>query len=148
MKIFPGANLLRGNFPGGNFLDRSFPGWELSRWESSWVGVVQVGIFRVGVFVGRNCPGGTYPDWEFSLVDVSLVGIIWVAIFRVGALTLPFFWFQTYYNKLSRHEQARWWEKYLSKLSILKHTCSWRDNLLYYEYWIDKQKYIHVVKYI
>ena len=43
---------------------------------------------------------------------------------------------------LSRHEQvclsglrferyfSRWWEKYLSKLSPLKHTCSWRDKLV------------------
>ena len=39
---------------------------------------------------------------------------------------------------------AQWWEKYLSKHSLLKHTCSWRDNLLYYEYWTDEQKYFHV----
>ena len=25
---------------------------------------------------------------------------------------------------------ARWWEKYLSKRSPLKHTCSWRDKLI------------------
>ena len=25
---------------------------------------------------------------------------------------------------------ARWWEKYLSKHSPLKHTCSWRDKLI------------------
>ena len=25
---------------------------------------------------------------------------------------------------------ARWWEKYLSKCSPLKHTCSWRDKLI------------------
>ena len=120
--VFLGGSCPVRNFPGG-----SFRGKELSRWDLSWLG-----IFFGGRFPGGNC----------------LVGIIWVAIFRVGALTLPFFWFQTYYNKLSRHEQARWWEKYLSKLSLLKHTCSWRDNLLYYEYWIDKQKYLHVVKYI
>ena len=28
--------------------------------------------------------------------------------------------------------------------SLLKHTCSWRVNLLYYEYWTDKQKYFYV----
>ena len=39
---------------------------------------------------------------------------------------------------------AQWWEKYLSKRSLLKHTCSWRDNLLYYEYWTEEQKYFHV----
>ena len=39
---------------------------------------------------------------------------------------------------------AQWWEKYLSKRSLLKHTCSWCDNLLYYEYWTDEQKYFHV----
>ena len=26
---------------------------------------------------------------------------------------------------------AWWWEKYLSKRSLIKHTCSWRVNLLY-----------------
>ena len=43
---------------------------------------------------------------------------------------------------LSRHEQvclsglrferyfSRWWEKYISKSSPLKHTCSWRDKLI------------------
>ena len=25
---------------------------------------------------------------------------------------------------------ARWWEKYLSKCSLIKHTCSWRDKLI------------------
>ena len=39
---------------------------------------------------------------------------------------------------------ARWWEKYLSKRSLLKRTCSWRVNLLYYEYWRGKQKYFYV----
>ena len=27
---------------------------------------------------------------------------------------------------------ARWWKKYLSKRSLIKHNCSWRVNLLYY----------------
>ena len=36
-----------------------------------------------------------------------------------------------------------WWEKYLSKRGQLKHTCSWHDKLLYYEYWTDKQKYLY-----
>ena len=25
---------------------------------------------------------------------------------------------------------ARWWDKYLSKRSLIKHTCSWRDRLI------------------
>ena len=25
---------------------------------------------------------------------------------------------------------SRWWEKYLSKRSLIKHTCSWRDKLI------------------
>ena len=29
---------------------------------------------------------------------------------------------------------GRWWEKYLSKRSLIKKTCSWRVNLLYYYY--------------
>ena len=29
--------------------------------------------------------------------------------------------------------------------SRLKHTCSWHVNLLYYEYWTDKQKYFYVL---
>ena len=39
---------------------------------------------------------------------------------------------------------SRWWEKYLSKRSLIKHTCSWRVNLLYYEHWTDKRKYFYV----
>ena len=35
---------------------------------------------------------------------------------------------------------ARWWEKHLSKRSLIKHTCSWRVNLLYYKHWTDKWK--------
>ena len=31
--------------------------------------------------------------------------------------------------------------KYLSKRSLIKHTYSWRVNLLYYEHGTDKQKY-------
>ena len=26
--------------------------------------------------------------------------------------------------------RAQWWEKYLSKHSLIKHTCSWRDKLI------------------
>ena len=57
-----------------------------------------------------------------------------------------------YYNKFTRHEQVRLItlrferEKYLSKRSLIKHTCSWRVNLLYYEHWTDKQKYCTLVK--
>ena len=32
----------------------------------------------------------------------------------------------------------------LSKRSLIKHTWSWRVNVLYYEHWTDKQKYFHV----
>ena len=91
MKIFPGGNLLCGNFSGDNFPGGSFPGWELSRWEFSgwefsWVGVVREGSFQVRVFLGGsypggsfpgwNCPGETYPGWEFFLVEVFRVGIV------------------------------------------------------------------------
>ena len=85
-----------GDFHCGNCPSGTDPGWEFSLvevfwvsivrwessggqfsgWESSWVGVVQVGIFRVGVFVGGNCSGGTYPRWEFSLVEDLQVGIV------------------------------------------------------------------------
>ena len=34
--------------------------------------------------------------------------------------------FERYFS----HHQARWWEKYLSKRSPLKHTCSWHDKLI------------------
>ena len=53
-----------------------------------------------------------------------------------------------YYNKFTRHEQVRLIrlrferEKYLSKRSLIKHTCSWRVNLLYYEHWTDKQNFV------
>ena len=38
---------------------------------------------------------------------------------------------------------ARWWEKYrnVAHLNILVHDVI---NLLYYEYWTDKQKYFYV----
>ena len=57
-----------------------------------------------------------------------------------------------YYNKFTRHEQVRLIrlrferEKYLSKRSLMKHTCSWRVNLLYYEHWTDKQKFCTLEK--
>ena len=59
MKIFPGWNLLCGNYPGWNFPGVYFPGEIFPGWEFSWV----------GVFLGRNCQGGTYPGWEFSLME-------------------------------------------------------------------------------
>ena len=96
---------------GDNWLDENFSRWgsvwELSVREFSWVGVVQVGVFWVevflggscpggnflggscpggnflggscpgGNFLGGNCPGGTYPGWGFSLVEVFWVGIVW-----------------------------------------------------------------------
>ena len=48
--------------------------------------------------------------------------------------------FERYFS----HHWGRWWEKYLSKRSLIKHTCSRRVNLLYYEQWTDKQKYFYV----
>ena len=36
---------------------------------------------------------------------------------------------------------ARWWEKYLSKRSLITQTSSWRVNLLHYENWKDKREY-------
>ena len=38
--------------------------------------IIRVAIFRVGVILGGNCPGGSYPSWEFSLVEVFRVGIV------------------------------------------------------------------------
>ena len=40
-----------------------------------------MGIFQVGVILGRNfpggnCSGGSYPGWEFSLVGLFRVGIV------------------------------------------------------------------------
>ena len=37
-----------------------------------------------------------------------------------------------YFNtkSLSRHEQVCVWEKYFSKRSLIKHTCSWRDKFI------------------
>ena len=34
--------------------------------------------------------------------------------------------FERYFS----HHRAWWWEKYLSKRSLIKHTCSWRDKLI------------------
>ena len=36
------------------------------------------------------------------------------------------------------------WEKYLSKRSLIKHTFSWHDNLLYNVHSTDKRLYIYV----
>ena len=36
---------------------------------------------------------------------------------------------------------AQWWEKYLSKRSPLKHTCSWRDKLIVL--FVDVAKFYH-----
>ena len=111
MRIFPGGNLLCGNYPGGKFLGWRFPWWELSGWESSgwdfsWVVGVHEGIFRVGVFLGGSCLGGSFPGWELSRWDLSWVGIFFggsflggncpvgiirVVIFKVGVFMLPYF---------------------------------------------------------
>ena len=55
MKIFPGGNILCGNYPGGdlpggNLLGGSFPGWEFSRW---------------------NFSGWVLSEWEFSVCEFS-----------------------------------------------------------------------------
>ena len=36
-------------------------------------------------------------------------------------------------------------EKYLSKRSLIKHSCSWLVKLLYYEDWTDKQKKFYIL---
>ena len=36
-----------------------------------------------------------------------------------------------------------WWEKYLSKRRLIKHTCSWRVNLLYYRLRNNSKDYIN-----
>ena len=41
------------------------------------MGIFRVGIVRVGVILGGNCPVGSYPGWK-----VSLVGVFWVGIVR------------------------------------------------------------------
>ena len=40
------------------------------------MGIFQVGMVRVGVILGENCPGGSYPGWEFSLVGVFRMRIV------------------------------------------------------------------------
>ena len=34
--------------------------------------------------------------------------------------------------------------KCLAKHSLIKHTCSWRVNLLFYEHWTDKWNYFYI----
>ena len=36
------------------------------------------------------------------------------------------------------NNEQKWWEKHFSKHSLIKHTCSWCVNLLYYEQIINK----------
>ena len=82
MKIFPGGNLLCGNYPGGNFPSGnfpsgSFPRWQSSGWEFSWVGIVQVGLILGGNFLwwkfsrwelsGGNHPGGNFQGGSFHV---------------------------------------------------------------------------------
>ena len=38
--------------------------------------------------------------------------------------------FRLLFDRYFSHHRARWWEKYLSKRSVIKHTCSWRDKLI------------------
>ena len=35
-----------------------------------------------------------------------------------------------HFERYFSYHQARWWEKYLSKCSLIKHTCSWRDKFV------------------
>ena len=45
-----------------------------------------------------------------------------------GAVSELQYWpcFDRYFS----HHWAQWWKKYLSKRSLIKHTCSWRDKLI------------------
>ena len=40
--------------------------------------IFRVGIVRVEVILGGNCPGVSYPGWEFSLEEVFRVGVFLV----------------------------------------------------------------------
>ena len=57
------------------------------------MGIIRVGKFPVGVFLGRSClgrifPGGSFPEWELSGREFS-----WVAIVQVGLiLGENYFW--------------------------------------------------------
>ena len=50
------------------------------------------------------------------------------------------------YCKYGRHNhlRCRWWEKYLSKCSPLKHTCSWHDKLIVLWILNRQAKYLYV----
>ena len=95
---FPGGNFLGGSFPGG-----SFPGWELSRWEFSgwefsWVGVagwefsglkfswvvevLQVGIFRMGVFMLPFWWGRFDGNFKFSQLSL-FTNIVFDSVLRI-----------------------------------------------------------------
>ena len=84
MGIFWVDVFLVGSCPGENFLGGSFPGWELSKWDLSWVGIffgesfpggncsveiIQVAIFRVGVFM-LPC---VEPDTDVELISNDTV---------------------------------------------------------------------------
>ena len=34
------------------------------------------------------------------------------------------------FERCFSHHRVRWWEKYLSKRSVIRHTCSWHDKLI------------------
>ena len=70
-------NNLSGNFQDGSYLGGNFPGE----------------IVRVGVILGRNCPGGSYPGgiflwWEFFGWELSERNI------RGGIFRLEFPWYR------------------------------------------------------
>ena len=64
-----------------------------------------------------------------------MVSLIFLGI-NLFSLPVTFFWSQLKVHIYSLNMRdiiiyvARWWEKYLSKRSLLKNTCSWHDKLI------------------
>ena len=64
-------------------------------------------------------------------------------MFNHGDITTS--WFnEVAFRETLLPSSARWWEKCLSKRSLIKHISSWRINLLYYKHWTDKREYFYV----
>ena len=73
------------------------------------------------------------PQYIFRLIPDKISSYV-----RRNADNIPLYNTKHYFYKnsffpskiIEWNNKSRWWDKYLSKRSLLKHTCSWRDKLI------------------
>ena len=68
--------------------------------------------------------------WRYNLVIIFLFRFInfCFLVYVIDSHFLWRVWQRT--TTITRGYTYKWWEKYLSKRSALKHTCSWHDKLI------------------